>query len=226
MYRYLLTDNDNTLMDFTAAEHHALLTYLASWSIPNAEEAAVLYRRLNAECWAALERGEITLERLKSLRFERFLAALGRDDLDPAAVSRGYENELSKCGFLLPGAEEFLRHVKERMSIALVTNGVSRIQRGRLQNSPITPLLSAIIISEEHHISKPDPRMAELALAALGCTDKREAVFLGDSLTADIACARAAGIDSIWLAPEGKVDAGATYTVHSLQEAEKLLLEA
>ena len=55
----------------------------------------------------------------------------------------------------------------------------------------------------------------ELALAALGCTDKREAVFLGDSLTADIACARAAGIDSIWLAPEGKADASAmTHQYH------------
>jgi len=224
MYRYLLIDNDNTLMDFHAAEHHALRAHLRQCGVEDIEAAAALYKEINDSLWAALERGETTLPVLKTLRFRRLLDALGRENEDAETMARGYERELGKCGFLLPGAEDFLRRVSARMPVALVTNGVSNTQRGRLSGSPLTPMLSAIIISEEVGVSKPDARMAELALTALGCHDPREAVLLGDSLSADVGCARAAGIDSIWLAPEGKTSPLPTRVVHSLAEAEHLLL--
>lgn len=110
------------------------------------------------------------------------------------------------------------------MAVALVSNGVSAIQRGRLSRSPILPLLDAVIISEEVGVRKPDPRMVDLALSALGCTDRREAVLLGDSPTADIPAAAGAGIDSLLLDPLGRGDSPATYTVASLDEARALLM--
>ena len=111
------------------------------------------------------------------------------------------------------------------MKIALVSNGVSAIQRGRLSRSPILPLMDAVIISEEIGVSKPDPRMVEAALAALGCDDKAEAVMLGDSLTADIPAAANAGVDSIYLDHHGRGSDLATYTVPSLGEARALLMD-
>ena len=110
------------------------------------------------------------------------------------------------------------------MPVALITNGLSRIQRSRLATSPLTPMLSAVIISEEAGVAKPDPRLAFLSLEALGCTDPREAVLMGDSLSSDVGCARAAGIDSIWLAPAGQTSPLPTWTVHSLEEAQRILL--
>ena len=65
--------------------------------------------------------------------------------------------------------------------------------------------------------------MVELALGALGCADRAEAVFLGDSLTADIAAAKAAGIDSIWLRSGSEGSGDPTWTVGSLDEARELL---
>ena len=62
------------------------------------------------------------------------------------------------------------------------------------------------------------------SLEALGCTDPREAVLLGDSLSSAVGCARAAGIDSIWLAPAGQTSPLPTWTVHSLEEAQRILL--
>ena len=50
-------------------------------------------------------------------------------------------------------------------------------------------------------------------------------MLLGDSLTADIAAARNAGIDSIFLSRKGLVSDLPTYTVTSLTQAQSLLLE-
>ena len=110
------------------------------------------------------------------------------------------------------------------MKTVLVSNGFSHIQRGRLSHSSITPLLDAVCISGEVGVGKPDPRMIDIALGLVGCADRREAVLLGDSATADIAAAHAAGIDSIHLSPSGRFSPDATYGVRDLAEARALLL--
>ena len=224
MYRYLVVDNDDTLMDFHRAERHALTDTLRSHGIPDGQETLALYHHINQALWKALERGETTQAKLKVERFRQLLAALGKEESAAAALGEDFATALGQYHFLLPGAEDFLRRVSAAMPVALVTNGISRIQRSRLAASPLTPMLSAVIVSEEAGVAKPDPRMASLALEALGCSDPREAVFLGDSLTSDIACARAAGMHSIWLAPAGQSSPLPTWVVHSLAEAEALLL--
>ena len=225
MYRYLLIDNDDTLMDFHLAERHALGDTLRRHGIPDGEDVRGLYHTINQALWKALERGETTQAELKVERFRQLLTALGRDGDDAAALGEDFAGALGNYNFLLPGAEAFLRRVSAAMPVALITNGLSRIQRSRLATSPLTPMLSAVIISEEAGVAKPDPRLAFLAMEALGCTDPRQAVLLGDSLSSDVGCARAAGIDSIWLAPEGQISPLATRVVHSLEEAEDILLK-
>ena len=224
-YRYLLVDNDNTLMDFNLAERKALTETLETCGLPADEETCTAYHHINDALWKALERGETTQKLLKVERFARLLERLGRTDLDAAEVAGQYSGHLATHDDLLPGALELLEAVHGSMKIALVSNGVSAIQRGRLSRSPILPLLDAIIISEEIGISKPDPRMIDAALTALGCEDKAQAVMLGDSLTADIPAAIAAGIDSIYLDHRGQDSSPATYTVPTLAEARALLAE-
>lgn len=225
MYRYLLIDNDDTLMDFHLAERHALGDVLRRHGIPDNEDVRVLYHTINQALWKALERGETTQVELKVERFRQLLTALGRDGGDATALGEDFAGALGNYNFLLPGAEEFLRQVSAAMPVALITNGLSRIQRSRLATSPLTPMLSAVIISEEAGVAKPDPRLAFLSMEALGCTDPRQAVLMGDSLSSDVGCARAAGIDSIWLAPAGQSSPLPTWTVHSLEEAEDILLK-
>ena len=223
-YRYLLVDNDNTLMDFNLAERKALTETLEACGLRADEETCTAYHHINDALWKALERGETTQKQLKVERFARLLTRLGRTDMSPEAVARRYSDQLATHDDLLPGALELLEALHGRMKIALVSNGVSAIQRGRLSRSPILPLLDAVIISEEIGVSKPDPRMVEAALTALGCEDKSQAVLLGDSLTADIPAAAAAGIDSIYLDHHGRGSDLPTYIAASLAEAQALLL--
>ena len=224
-YKFLLADNDNTLMDFTAAEHHALRATLTQVGVDPTEETCTLYSRINDGLWKALERGETTQQALKVERFRQLLEQLHRDDLSAETVADLYAEQLSTRADLMPGAMDFLAAIHGKLKIALVSNGVSAIQRGRLSRCPFTPMLDAIIISEEGGVSKPDPGMIHLALEALGCTDKREAILLGDSLSADIPAARNAGIDSIFLNLKGKETDLPTYSVTTLAEAAEILLK-
>lgn len=223
-YEYLLIDNDNTIMDFGAAEAKALRETLAAAGLPTDEETIAIYSRINDALWKALERGETTQPKLKVERFRQLLEHLGMPG-DPVALGAAYAANLGNYADLLPGAENFVRALHGRMKLALVSNGVSAIQRSRLAKCPLTPLFDAIVISEEAGVAKPDPRLLEIALEKLGCTDKSKAVMMGDSLSADIAAANNAGIDSIFYALKGNPCAAATYSVLTHKEALMILQE-
>ena len=224
-YQYLLIDNDNTLMDFNAAEAKALIDVLTAHNLPTDDATVHRYHEINDALWKALERGETTQPKLKVERFRQLLAVLGREDIDPAAMGAEYAAGLGNHADLLPGAEEFMHAVHGKMKIALVSNGVSAIQRSRLAKCPLTPLFDAIVISEEVGVAKPDPKLLHVAMEMLGCTDKSQAVMMGDSLSADIPAAVNAGVDSIFFSLKGKVSDAATYTVFNHQEALKILTE-
>jgi putative hydrolase of the HAD superfamily len=62
--------------------------------------------------------------------------------------------------------------------------------------------VDVLIASEEAGVSKPDPRIFEIALERLEATADR-AVMVGDSWANDILGARAAGIRAVWFNPAG-----------------------
>lgn len=221
-YQYLLVDNDNTLMDFGAAEAKALRETLQNAGLPHDDATCAVYSRINDALWKALERGETTQPKLKVERFRQLLEYLNMPG-DPAALGAAYASNLGNYADLLPGAADFIRALHGRVKIALVSNGVSAIQRSRLAKCPLTPLFNAIVISEEAGVAKPDPRLLEIALEQLGCPDKSQAVMMGDSASADIAAAVNAGMDSIFFALKGQSCAAATHNVFTHAEALTIL---
>lgn len=224
-YQYLLVDNDNTLMDFNAAESKALTQTLQDHGLPADDAICDIYHHINDALWKALERGETTQAELKVERFRQLLRHLNRSDVWPETIANAYANNLGNYADLLFGADDFIQQLHGKMKIALVSNGVSSIQRSRLAKCPLTPLFDAVLISEEAGVAKPDPKLLEMAMEQLGCKDKKQAIMMGDSLSADIAAANAAGIHSIYLCRKGGVTKNdATYTVTSHKEALKLLL--
>ena len=224
-YQYLLIDNDNTIMDFNAAEAKALLEVLTHHGLPTDDRTVHTYHEINDALWKALERGETTQKALKVERFRQLLEVLQRPDLSAEELSAEYAANLGNHADLLPGAADFIQAIHGKMKIALVSNGVSAIQRGRLAKCPLTPLFDAIVISEEVGTAKPDPKLLYVAMEMLGCTDKSKAVMMGDSLTADIPAAVNAGVDSIYFSLKGKTSDAATYTVFNHEEALKILTE-
>ena len=203
LYDAILIDADDTLFDFRAAEKNAIGEIIARLGIEDAD-APQVYHRLNRACWEAFERGEVTQAELRVRRFRDFLRHYGLEN-DPERVGEAYTQALSHQGMLLPGALETVRAIARRLPVAVVTNGIASVQRGRMARSPLQAHLSAFVISGELGVQKPDPRMLYAALEALGGVKTDRALMVGDSLTSDIRAANRAGMDACWFNPEGRI---------------------
>lgn len=217
-YPFILFDADDTLLDFHAAQRAALEDTFIYAGIDATEAAFRRFDECNRHVWGLLEKGQITPERLQIARFEAFLAGT---DADVEQVSNHFVQALSQQAPLLPSALELCQTLKQAgLRLALVTNGLKVVQRGRLSRCPITALFEpqAIIISQEHGIAKPNPELFHIALRALGAQPD-QALVVGDSLASDIAGGRAAGIHTCWFAPHGTAPHGdiqPTYTIPTL----------
>ena len=113
------------------------------------------------------------------------------------------------------------------MPIFLVTNGLPGFRRSRFEGCAIGTLPVGFLISEETGHPKPEPHMLLKAMDLCGVDDPRRVVMLGDSVSADIAAARAAGVDSI-LFLDGRMEPaehGATWAVSTLAQAQRLILQ-
>jgi HAD superfamily hydrolase (TIGR01549 family) len=91
-----------------------------------------------------------------------------------------------------------------RYRIAIATNGLKVVQRGRLARSTIRHHISEIIISEEIGAAKPAREFFEKAFARLGHPPKREVLMIGDGWGSDIQGAVQYGIDACWYNPGRK----------------------
>jgi putative hydrolase of the HAD superfamily len=85
-----------------------------------------------------------------------------------------------------------------RYRLGVVTNGIDRVQRSRLAASGLAPFFEVVVTSQGSGYAKPDPRILQTALDALGLP-ARQAVYVGDDLTVDGATARAAGMPFVWV---------------------------
>lgn len=230
-YDLLLADADGTLYDFHAGERVALEETLAHSGIPYDGDIGALYSSVNLSHWKKLERGETTQERLRVERFADFLAELAQRGWPTGKktaqeMSQTFVAALSRQRIPMPGAEAFLRAVSAKMPVFLVTNGIAVVQRGRFEQSELRPYIADILISEELGHVKPDPFMLLEGMRRAGVTDRRRVVMLGDSLTADIGAAKAAGVDSILITQGAQAPQGcdATHVALSLADAARIVL--
>lgn len=233
-YRLLIFDADGTLFDYDRGEAYALSSAFREHELPFNEETMVpLYRRINKNIWRAFEAGDIVQSEISSRRFGEFFRELGvRCDI--LAFSASYLGHLGEADFLIDGAAEVATKLAGSYSMAIVTNGLSRVQRGRFGKSPITRHFDPIVISDEVGVQKPNPEIFDSIFDAYPNVARQEILMIGDSLTSDIAGGVAAGIDTCWLNPRGHTQGGngtegrrflpdPTYEIISLEDLLRIL---
>ncbi len=219
-YRWLLFDVDNTLFDFDAAELKALAHTFPQFGHAYTSEIGEAYHRINRELWQAFERGEITAVQLRTTRFQRLFQTIGFQ-ADPAAFSDVYLGNLATFPDLIAGADELIPRLSRTHQLALITNGLSDVQRPRLAASPIGGYFTAVTISDEIGVAKPDAGIFDAAFTAMGQPAKSDVLIIGDSLTSDIRGGVDYGIDTCWYNPAGKSNPNGltpTYEICHLQE--------
>lgn len=220
-YTWLLFDADGTLFDFDTAEVKALANAFAEFSFPYDTATGDTYRAINQQIWRQLEQGQITPEALRTTRFLRLFTAVGLQ-AEPEPFSQAYLRHLANCGHLLDGAETIIRQLSQRYRLALITNGLSDVQRPRLAASPLHPFFETITISDEVGVAKPDGRIFDIAFSQMGQPDKKAVLMIGDSLTSDMQGGHDYGLDTCWFNPQGKPGNGLPLT-YEIQQLTALL---
>lgn len=205
MVQAVLFDLDDTLFDHTGCAREALAA------------AQQCHPSLKAMAFDALERahatfleqlhtdvmlGRVPLEEARRERFRRLLASSGAGATGDitARLAAAYRDAYRDARRAIAGAAALLAAVKERARIGIVSNNLLDEQQEKLRTCAIDRLVDALVVSEEVGASKPDPEIFRVALARLDCAPE-DAVMVGDSWSADIAGARAAGIRAVWFNP-------------------------
>ena len=98
-----------------------------------------------------------------------------------------------------PGAIDALRRLRDTGArMALLTNGSSESQRGKIDKHGLEEFFDYIQIEGEFGIGKPDERSFRNALDALG-VGPHEAWMIGDNLDFDIHAAQQVGVYAVWM---------------------------
>ena len=226
LYKQLIFDADDTLFDFQTAEKTALKMTLKEFEVGYSLELHQHYKRISKRLWDDLELGLVTQETLKYKRFEELFEIMTLKQ-DVNAVAHRYLENLSGQGILLEGALELVQALSKEYDLYLLTNGITTVQKGRFQHSPIMNCLKGFIISEEAGVNKPDVKIFEFLNEKYGPFEKAEMLMIGDSLSSDIQGGVNYGIDTCWFNPKKEISdvLVPTYEVESLDALGKLLLK-
>ena len=202
-YSTIIFDLDHTLFDTEQSESKAFSHTLSAAGIPDAEQHISTYREINVALWAKVERGEITPQQVRTLRFEGLVDAL-RLDVDPLHLADEFVAGLGANGDLYEGAHTVLATLSEHKALAIVTNGLGEVQRARIKRLNIEHFFDAVVISAEVGTAKPGTDIFDLVFAELDQPSKDGVLMVGDSLTSDIQGGKNYGIATCWYNPHGK----------------------
>lgn len=197
----LIFDIDGTLLDFRKAEIQALKDLqIFMKDTANLNEFISSYHKVNDRIWIELEQGLITAEGLNRERFRRFSEAENYKG-NPEALSEFFLKALGKGAYPLKGATELLDQLKGSYPMAVITNGLTKVQEPRFKALDYENIFDALLISEKEGVSKPDVEIFKRASRKMGVALDRSVLMVGDSLTSDIAGGNAAGVQTCWYNP-------------------------
>jgi putative hydrolase of the HAD superfamily len=156
--------------------------------------------------WCRFEGDDAPTEALRrwspTYRRVTWASALETQAVDDAALAEAlaerFAAERRARHRVFADVEPALSELRERYTLALVTNGASCLQNEKLDHSGLRPFFDVVVVSAEFGTGKPDPSIFRHALSRLAAPHE-QAVMLGDSLARDIDGAHSAGLQAIWV---------------------------
>lgn len=218
-----LVDADDTVLDFHGASALALRAAFAGQGVMWKEEYLTVFREVNDGLWSALERKELTRAELLRTRFPNYLQALDLH-LDSEAFNGAYLEYLATHPHYIDGAEAFLSALNKMGSVYIVTNGTERIQQSRFSRCGLYAYAKDVFISERIGYNKPAGEYTQYVLSHIPNFSVERAVWIGDSLNADIRAANEAGITSVWLNRTGKPRESGIIPDYEADNLQKILM--
>ncbi|MBD5544906.1 MAG: noncanonical pyrimidine nucleotidase, YjjG family [Lachnospiraceae bacterium] len=248
-YETILWDVDGTLLNFLKSQDFALKKAFADYQLTITEATVSLYSGINDSYWKKLELGEITKEEVLYGRFESLFQALlekikteqelpskwfcksdgilGKIKSMPIKeFQQAYQTYLGSVYFYQDDSLELCKKLHKDFSMYVVTNGVERTQRNKLQLAGFTEWMEDIFISEMIGMPKPDKRFFDACFCQMPNFNREKTIIIGDSLSSDMLGGNRAGIATCWYNPDnlpGREDVRIDYEIRNLWEVEKIL---
>ena len=225
MIEFLFLDLDDTILDFHKAERIAISRTIGDYGVEPTEAVLNRYHNVNKWHWEQLELGRMTREEVLVGRFAMLFEEMGVA-VNPVAVARDYEKNLSIGHYFLPGAEEALERLHGKYRLFLASNGTASVQKGRMTSANLYRFFEKVFVSQEIGHNKPSKAYFDACFAQIPDFDPEKAMIVGDSLSSDIQGGIHAGIKTCWVNPaHASVKNGIVpdYEIEALSQLEALL---
>lgn len=160
-----------------------------------------------------------SIEELREACFTAIADDCGRDPELGGDVARAFNARRDHGDVrLLPGAREVLDSFTDEYRLGIVTNGPPDVQRPKLASVMLDEVFETVVFAGYDTDPKPNPEPFHHALSTLD-SSAEAAAHVGNSLTADVAGAHAAGLRSVWIpAYEESADVTPHFEIDSLTE--------
>ena len=120
-YELILFDADGTLFDYDRAEYYALEKSFAAVNLPFHKNILTSYKIINSTLWLEFEKGFISPGIIRVERFKQLF--------DKFQIKTNIEDFFAEAGFLIDDSEKTVRKISSMAKIAIITNGLSAVQR-------------------------------------------------------------------------------------------------
>lgn len=227
--RAIMLDLDDTIVAFASLTRECWDSVLGEYS---RETVSVGKEKLSAQIqaeserfWADPERARVSRQSMEMARRQIVRQAFANLDFDGGELADSIADRYSvvreEAIYPFPGAIDTIRSFRSKgLRLAMVTNGSSASQRGKINRFGLAQLFDHILIEGEVGFGKPDERIYLKALSALG-TDASDTWMIGDNPLWDVTAPQKLGIRGIWVNSrkrEDKPDPAPFLTVASLME--------
>ncbi len=237
-YSHLFFDLDNTLWDFDLNSRLALRETFEKYNLGlhHFDHFFEVYSKHNGQLWELYNKNRITKQELTRSRFDLSFRETGITGIGGEDFNREYLAYLPDQTALCRGALDVVKKLAVQHRLYIITNGFSEVQVKKMDNSGLTPFFRKIFTSEEIGINKPSPEIFRYALKTVNAR-KKDSLMIGDSFEIDIAGAKEAGLDQVWIVhsrPEQDntseihhqqgISRTKTYKIHKLEELLNIIL--
>jgi len=140
----------------------------------------------------------------RAAAWRRSLAAHGiEDNAFVEELARRYIAERDQRHVPFPEVESVLTRLKESHRLGILTNGLPRHQRRKLEGAGLDRYFESVTVSGDPGVGKPGREIFEAALDAIGA-GADETWMVGDNFEKDIAGAHAVGMKTAWVNRGGR----------------------